>query len=431
MFFTQLYQSWRHDKGRKALATGTIFLAASLISALLAVSISIGDKISVEMKSYGANIEITPEGDVPLPYALGGDTGSLGKDTLLLESELANIKTIFWRNNIMGFAPFVRTKVKVNDGVGSIPLVGTFFDKSLKVPDEPGYHTGNKVIASYWKVQGRWPNDEEHQALIGQALAERKGWEIGDVLTLTSLDKDSVSPVSMTITGILSNGEQEESAVVVPLAVAQKLTGLEGRVQTIKVSALTVPENELSRKAQENLESLDSDEYDLWFCTAFVSSISFQLEQALSRASVSPLWQVAASEGAVIEKIQSLLIMVTLAAFIVAAMGIASLMTNAILQRAKEIGLMKSLGAYNWQVYMLFYVEAAMCGLLGGLLGCISGYGLSRAMGYGLFGSALDFHWIIVPIVLMISVVITLCGTYFPAQRIAALYPIEVLYGRK
>ncbi|MCA2018735.1 ABC transporter permease [Vibrio tritonius] len=434
MLWTMLRQSWRHDSGRKWLATTTIFLAAGLISALLAISITIGDKMSVEMKRYGANIEITPEGQVQLPYALKNALASMDKEDLILESELPNIKNIFWRNNIIGFAPFVRGSVVVSNHekpAGSeshkVALVGTFFDQSLAVPDEPDYHTGNKIIAQYWKVNGQWPDDSQAQALVGQSIAAHMGWKVGDALTLTQGEQT----FTVHVTGILTNGGAEEDAIVVPLHIGQALLNLQGRVESVNVSALTVPENALSKKARENLESLDSDEYDLWFCTAFVSSISFQLEKALSNASVHPVWQVAASEGIVIAKIQSLLFMVTLAAFIAASMGIASLMTNAILQRSKEIGLMKSLGAHNWQVYLLFYAESMICGLLGGSLGCLAGWGLAKVMGYALFGSSITFHWIIIPLILVISVVMTVCGTYFPSRRIAALYPIEVLYGRQ
>ena len=427
MLWTMLRQSWRHDSGRKVLATTTIFLAAGLISALLAISITIGDKMSVEMKRYGANIEITPEGQVELPYMLKNTLTSLDNDNLLLESELPAIKNIFWRNNIIGFAPYVRGTVAVDNAKSDVAIVGTFFDQSLAVPDEPDYHTGNKIISQYWKVEGQWPDDSKPQALVGVSIAKRMGWKIGDKLTLSKQPQNA----QVIVTGILTDGSAEENAVIVPLHIGQQLLGLNGRVESVKVSALTVPENALSKKARENLESLDSDEYDIWFCTAFVSSISFQLEKALSNASVHPVWQVAASEGIVIHKIQSLLFMVTLAAFIAASMGIASLMTNAILQRSKEIGLMKSLGAHNWQVYLLFYAESIVCGLLGGILGCAAGWGLSKIMGYALFGSFIHFHWIIIPLILVISVTITVCGTYFPSRRIAALYPIEVLYGRK
>ncbi|WP_016671405.1 ABC transporter permease, partial [Yersinia pestis] len=171
--------------------------------------------------------------------------------------------------------------------------------------------------------------------------------------------------------GVLSSGGEEEGRLVLPLAAVQSLLGLPGKVQAVRVSALTVPENELSRKARDNLEALNAEEYDLWYCTAYVSSIAHQLEEAISGSVVRPIWQVAASEGVVIEKIQLLLAVVTLAALIAAAMGIASLMTSTIMERAKEIGLMKALGARQWQILMLFYLEAAISGLMGGVAGCL------------------------------------------------------------
>ena len=101
-----------------------------------------------------------------------------------------------------------------------------------------------------------------------------------------------------------------------------------------------------------------------------------------------------------------------------------------IMERAKEIGLMKALGARQWQIMLLFYLEAASSGLAGGALGCIAGWGLAKAIGVMLFDAPLNFAWIVVPCVLVIAVLIALIGTWFPARRIARLYPVEVLYGR-
>ncbi|WP_368751232.1 ABC transporter permease, partial [Klebsiella oxytoca] len=252
------------------------------------------------------------------------------------------------------------------------------------------------------------------------------GWQPGDRLVLNVADR----VLNVQVSGILSSGGDEDNQLVMPLSVVQQLLGLPGKVQAIRVSALTVPENELSRRAREDLEALNAEEYDLWYCTAYVSSIAHQLEEAISGAEVRPVWQVAASEGVVIDKIQLLMGVVTLAALAAAAMGIASLMTSTIMERAKEIGLMKALGARQWQILLLFYLEAALGGLVGGALGCIAGWGLAKAIGLMLFATPLNFAWVVVPCVLVIAVLIALIGTWFPARRIARLYPVEVLYGR-
>ncbi|EHD22273.1 MULTISPECIES: ABC transporter permease [Brenneria] len=429
MLWRMLRQSWRRNIRRKSLAVLTVFLAAGLISALLAVSIDIGDKMARELKSYGANILIEPAGQAALPALFGEHGNPLEGQDFLDESELPNIKDIFWRNNIVGFAPLLSGDVEI-DGQ-PVAVLGTFFSQPVAVPDEEDYRTGQITVSPYWQVAGRWPQEpvtegSAAEALAGKQLAQQNGWQAGSQLRLHGPQGEAIVRVS----GILSSGGDEENRLVMPLAAVQRLLGLEGKIQAIRVSALTVPENDLSRRARENLEALNAEEYDLWYCTAYVSSIAHQLEEAISGSVVRPIWQVAASEGVVIDKIQLLLAVVTFAALVAAAMGIASLMTSTIMERAKEIGLMKALGARQWQIMLLFYLEAALSGLLGGIAGCLAGWGLAKAIGLMLFGVPLSFAWIVIPCVLVISILIALIGTWFPARRIAGLYPVEVLYGR-
>lgn len=427
MLWRMLRQSWGRNLRRKMLAILTVFLASSLISALLAVSIDIGDKMSRELKSYGANILIEPAGQAALPAMFSEKSNPLSGQDFLDEKELPNIKDIFWRNNIVGFAPMLGGEATVNGH--DIRLLGTFFNQPVDIPDEEGYQTGQQTVSPFWQVTGEWPQEpvgEVPQTLVGHALARNNGWKVGDSLTL-QVDGHTQT---VKVSGILSSGGEEDSQLVMPLSVVQQLLGLEGKVQAIRVSALTVPENELSRRARENLDALNAEEYDLWYCTAYVSSIAHQLEEAISGAEVRPVWQVAASEGVVIDKIQLLMGVVTLAALAASAMGIASLMTSTIMERAKEIGLMKALGARQWQILLLFYLEAASSGLAGGAVGCLAGWGLAKGIGLMLFDAPLNFAWIVFPCVLVVAVLIALIGTWFPARKIARLYPVEVLYGR-
>ena len=430
MILKLIIQSWRRSPRSKILAVLTVFLAASLLSALLAVSLDIGDKMAREMKSYGANIIVEPAEQAVLPSLFGeGEENPLEGQGTLKTSDLANIMDIFWRNNIVGFAPMLEGRVMLGEQV--IPVAGTFFEHHFPVSDEPDYHTGQKIISPYWHVEGAWPDDEQVdllqeapiQALVGAGLAAKQGWGVGSEV--------SIDGYTVVISGVLSSGGEEDSALIVPLALAQEWLGLQGKIHHVKVSALTVPENELSRKALQDPEALDSESYDVWYCTAYVSAIAHQLEEAIPGSVVRPIWQVAASEGVVIEKLQWLLIVVTLAALVATAMGIASLMTSTLMERAKEIGLMKALGAHNWQVALLFYAEACISAVIGALLGCFAGWGLGYLIGWQLFEAPLRFTWIVVPCVILISIAIALVGTWFPVRRITQLYPIEVLYGRK
>ncbi len=429
MLARMLRRSWHRNIGRQLLAVFTVFLAASLISSLLTISINIGDKMSRELKSYGANILIEPAQQGVLSTLFGERSSALTGRNFLSQLELANIKDIFWRNNIIGFAPLLSGEAQVNGQ--RIAILGTFFSQLVAIPDEEGWHTGQKIISPWWQVAGSWPQEPiipgaPVQVLVGKQLAQQSGWQAGDQLKL----KGPASEFTIKISGILNSGGEEDGQLILPLAAAQALLGLQDKIQAIRVSALTVPENVLSRKARDNLDGLNAEEYDLWYCTAYVSSIAHQLADAISGSVVNPVWQVAASEGAVIDKIQLLLVVVTVAALIAAGMGIASLMISSVMERSTESGLMKALGARPWEILMLFYLESVISALLGGLTGCLAGWGLGGVIGLMLFDSALSFAWMVVPCVLVQSILIAVIGTWFATRRIALLHPAAVLYGR-
>jgi putative ABC transport system permease protein len=434
MFFVMLRQSFFRGRRRKALATVTIVLSASLITALMNISIAVGDKMSREMKSYGANIDLLPKSEA-IPLEIGEvDYNPLKDRVFINEADLPKIKEIFWHNNIVGFAPFLKTTVEITgQEKKQVKMVGTYFDRKVPIAGEDDYRTGIRIVSPYWQVRGEWPAEQPGAGgsgvLAGAALAKELNLKAGDRVTVRGGEKGSEE--QFTVTGILTNGGAEENALVAPLADVQRLAGLPGKVQSVSVSALTVPEDRLSRKARHSADNLDSAEYDRWYCTAYVSSISLQIEEAIPSVTSRPIWQVAAGEGAVINKIQLLMIVVTIAAFIASGLGISSLMVTTIMERAREIGLMKALGAADWEVYLLFLSESAVVGVVGGLLGCVAGAGLSQVIGLSIFGSSVAFSPIVIPVNVAVSVLIALSGSLMPSRLITKLYPAEVLHGRK
>lgn len=434
MFFRMLKQSFFRGWRRKALATATIVLSASLITALMNISIDVGDKMSREMKSYGANINVVPKSEA-IPLEIGGvDYNPLKDRVFINEADLPKIKEIFWHNNIVGFAPFLKTNVLIaGQEKKRVNLIGTWFDRQVPITGDDEFRTGIRVVSPYWQVAGGWPNEQgtqENEILAGTLLARELNLKVGDRITIRTGD-NTPTEESFVVKGILASGGAEEKALVAPLATVQRLTGLAGKVQSVSVSALTAPEDRLSRKARNSPDSLDSAEYDRWYCTSYVSAVSLQIEEAIPNVTGRPIWQVAAGEGAVVNKIQLLMIVVTIAAFIASGLGISSLMVTTIMERAREIGLMKALGAANWEVYLLFLSESAVVGVVGGLLGCIAGAGLSQVIGLSIFGSMVSFSPIVIPVNIAVSVLIALTGSLMPSRLITKLYPAEVLHGRR
>jgi putative ABC transport system permease protein len=431
MFVRMLRQSFLRGRRRKVLAMATIVISAGLISALMTISIHVGDKMSRELKSYGANINLVPKSEsIPLEIA-GVDYNPLRGKSFLSEGDLPAIKEIFWRNNIVGFAPFLKSTVRVSGNEKPVTLIGTWFDRPTAVANEADYRTGVRAINPFWRVDGSWPSDAaDAGVLVGAGLAETLNIDVGERLRVNVGDNAGEGAADLQVIGLLKTGGSEDQALVAPLAMVQRLTGLVGKVQAVSVSALTVPENALAKKARRDLESLNTEEYDRWYCTAYVSTIAHQIEEAVPGSTARPIWQVAASEGAVMGKIQLLLLVVTVAAFISSSLGIASLMSTTIMERSGEIGLMKALGAADWEIYLLFLAEAAVVGAAGGLAGCAVGAALAQVISLGIFGSTVPFAPVTLPVIVFTSVLIALAGSLAPSRHITRLLPAEVLHGR-
>ena len=112
----------------------------------------------------------------------------------------------------------------------------------------------------------------------------------------------------------------------------QQLCGREGYLTSIEVSALTTPDNELAEKAAKfGPSSLSIAQYETWYCTAYVSSICFQLQEVITDSVATPVRQVADSEGAILEKTQLLMVLITLLSLIGSALGITNLVTASVM----------------------------------------------------------------------------------------------------
>jgi len=105
----------------------TIALGAGVATSMLSVMFNVGDKVNQELKSYGANIVVRPQGAAVLDdlYSTGETTEAR---SYLREDELGNIKTIFWTYNILDFAPLL--SVSATDASGEhVPTTGTWFSR--------------------------------------------------------------------------------------------------------------------------------------------------------------------------------------------------------------------------------------------------------------------------------------------------------------
>src|SRR4030081_3171562 len=126
MFLRLLYESFRRQKRRKLLAGVAIMLGGGVATAMIAVATDIGDKISRELRTYCANLIVTPQEDT-LDVEVGGVNLKPPSDGAHLnEADLPKIKGVFWRNSVGGVSPMLPVSVALGDEK-NLTLLGTYF----------------------------------------------------------------------------------------------------------------------------------------------------------------------------------------------------------------------------------------------------------------------------------------------------------------
>ncbi|HTS70788.1 MAG TPA: ABC transporter permease, partial [Terriglobia bacterium] len=220
--------------------------------------------------------------------------------------------------------------------------------------------------------------------------------------------------------GTLETGGPEDDQIVAPLASVQRWAGLEGKVRRIEISALTKPEDAFARS---DVSRLTGEEFDRWYCTPYVSSIAYQIQQAIPAAQARPIYHVAETEGRIMGRVGVLMAILVIAALVAASLAVASMMLAAVLERREEIGLFKALGATDVRVAAVFLMEACVIGILGGVAGYMLGCLLAWRLAVAVFGSAIGIHWVILPLCLGLALLVTLAGSALPLSRVLKLTP--------
>lgn len=427
MFWRMVKGALFRQKGKMLMIAFTIALGASLATAMLNVMLDVGDKVNQELKTYGANINVMPKGASLLDDLYGVAEGSGVSDQYLKESELGNIKTIFWAFNIVDFTPYLDTKVKLNSQDGEVKLIGTWFQHHLDLPTGESLDTGMKNMKSWWDVSGQWLTDQdEASAMVGSLIAGRNNLQVGDTLEIEAGGQTK----KLTVKSIFNAGSDEDEQIYVPLQIAQELTGRAGQISRVEVSALTTPDNELSRRAAQNIKSLSIKEYEIWYCTAYVSSICYQIEEVITDSVAKPIRQVAESEGAILEKTQLLMLLITILSLVGSALGISNLVTASVMERSREIGLLKAVGAHNSPISWLVLTEILVTAVVGGVVGYFAGLGFAQLIGHSVFGSAIEIKPLVIPLVAVLVALVTLAGSIPSIRLLLSLRPAEVLHGR-
>jgi putative ABC transport system permease protein len=417
MFLRILGKSILKRKSRIAIAVISVTIGAAIATALLSVSFDVSQKVGIEFRKYGANLMVVPKSDTIDVGFPGVQFGSVTEQRYINESDLWKIKTIQWRNNVLGFAPFLYQVVSVGEGTQkqNVVLAGTYFDKDVVIlkpyspNDKPMFITGIQKISPWWSVNGSWIQDQNDttSAMIGIKVAETLHLRIGDSFTVhyDEYAGDSINETNhnLTVVGIIETDGFEDSQIFVNLQVAQDLTNRPGKIHTVQVSAL---------------------------CNACpVDAFAEEIQANIPYVEARTVKQLASAEMDILGKIQNMMFLITIIGLIASALGVMTTMITSVIERQKEIGLMKSVGAENKKIVALFLSEAAIIGVIGGIIGYIIGIILAQFIGFSVFSMSITPHFEIIPLSIGISIGVALLASIFPVRRAVNVEPAIVLRG--
>lgn len=363
MFLRIIIESVRRRVKSRAAALGSVALGAGAASSLVMILLGVGDRVSEEFRSKDANIEIVGN---------------------LRESDLAKMDHELnrWRNQ------------------------KTFVIPELRV-EKSGY-----VIVGR-EPDARWTVDGKPGVLAGVSLGLSPGMTV-----------EAGRP--LVVTGTVSTGREEDTQIIVPLRVAQEIAGAPGKVSRFLVSAKVTPETDEFRRFDRKERKFTDKEIERMMCTPFPTNVAREFSSALD-AEGRVIRHVAQTEGAVLRKIDGVVGILAAAAIVAACLSVLGTMTASVVDRRKEVGLLKALGATNGAVAALFVGEALLLAVPGSLLGYLIGLVSAKSMSAALFGSAVPGSGVVYLVTLATALAIVALGIAWPLRRVVALEPHRVL----
>ena len=261
----------------------------------------------------------------------------------------------------------------------------------------------DRMIGLRSKVVSGTARLEPGEAIVGRELAQDLGVRVGDRLTVqTTTSNESLRVTALVDLGVL---DLNRRTVIVPLRAAQNLLALPGGATELD---LTLDDVWAAQNLAEALRSQFPYKIESW------QESNAQLVSALNAQSVST----------------SIIRGVVLA---VVVLGIASVLVVSVVQKQREIGILRAMGATRGQVLRLFLVQGAVVGAVGSAVGLLLAVALIWAFTTFVRGSdGLPLFNITLPLdtAVQVALVATVCGVLAaiaPARRAARLDPAQAI----
>jgi putative ABC transport system permease protein len=372
MFMKMLVSSLIRRRSRMLVALIAIAIGATVLLGMVAISFDIPRQMGREFRSYGANMILVPSGE----------------DALVKLSDAERAAAFIPKEQLVGMTPYRYEIVRIN--MQGYTAAGTSFDDVRRT-------------SPYWNVNGEWPKGAD-DILIGSDIAEFTRITPGTVIAITGRSGSGARfKRDMTVSGIVRTGSVEDAFIFMHMPTLEELMGDSGTAEVVEISVAT---------SEAGLGELVS-----------------RIEAEVPGVSPRLVKRVTQSETAVLSKLQSLVFLVTLVVLALTMICVATTMMTVVMERRKEIGLKKAIGAGNRSIAAEFIGEGLLLGVAGGLFGGVCGYFFAQAVSMNVFGRSVYLDWKLLPLTAAVSAVVTVAACLGPVRRATDVEPALVLRG--
>ena len=366
------------------LALLAVTVGATVVTTMLNLKLDLRSKMSRELRRYGPNLLLVPAPD----RRAGGTSSTLDEaGARALPSRLGAPEAV------------VSPLLLAGGGVAAMDAQGAPASRPVAAATVGADFDLLRRLNPSWRVEGRWPAPGEAACLAGASLASRAGLRPGG----RALVRAGGEERALAVAGIVATGEAEDEQVIVPLRVLQEMTGRPGRVSLAALS--------IDGGAQA------------------VARAAVAAQAALPGTAARPLGQIAAAQGALLAKLDRMMVVLTAAVLLLSGLCLLTTLMSMVVEREGEIGLMRSVGAGDGVILAMFAGEVSLLGLVGALLGWGLGALSSGLIGMRLFGAAIAARADVAPGVVLGSVVLCFIAVLVPLRRALAIQPAAVLRG--
>jgi putative ABC transport system permease protein len=374
-----------------ALAVSSLLVGAAVAAALLNLYGDVRRKMTQEFRAYGPNAILAPA-------VTPGDSSPA---TTMDEQVVNQLEERARRETGLRFALVLHIVARVKP-VPADPRLPEFQNVVAVGTDFAALHR----LYPGWRVQGHAPLGRD-ACVLGTHVASRLRLAAGGTINLAAAgaapDSPSATAAAFRVAGILSTGGGEDDHVFVDLRSLQRLAGLEGKISLVEVS-LPGENADIERGVQE-------------------------LAGSLRGVEVRAVHQIVESQGRVLGTIRGLAISLTALILVIIGLCVMATMTAIVLERRKDIAVMKALGASERFIVGLFLSEGAGLGLAGGVMGFAVGALLARELARRLFDVALHVSWWTLPTIVLMSSLLAGAATLLPVRIVRGVEAAAVLKG--